>query len=298
LDDNRRVNPRGRVTPLSNSITRAAPIFSFDTGLFFDRPVELGGSRLTQTLEPRLFYLYVPLEKDQDEIPRYDTDNVSQNYNFLFRESRFTGPDRLGDANQLTTAISTRLLQDGREIFSASVGQIQYFSDRDVTLSGVPDTRSRSDLIGETALSLIPRWSVRAGINYDTFDNQVVKGRADLRYNPESGKVLNFGYRFTRDDLEQTDVSGSWPLSNQWRLMSRWNQSIRENLLLELLMGLEYQDCCWAVRVAGRRYRNGTDDPDIKNALFFEVELKGLAGLGTNLRNLFSERIPGYVTEY
>jgi LPS-assembly protein len=306
LEDNRRVRTirrenrpnRIRVTPLSNSITRTTPMFSFDTGLFFDRPIELGGNQLTQTLEPRLFYLYVPLEEDQNEIPRYDTDNVSQNYDFLFRESRFTGPDRLGDANQLTTAISTRILRDGRELFSASIGQIQYFRDREVTLSGIPDTRSASDVIAESSLRLRRRWSVRAGINYDTFANEVVKGRADLRYNPKAGRVLNVGYRFTRDDLEQTDVSGTWPLSHRWRLMGRWNQSIRDSLLLELLMGLEYQDCCWAVRVAGRRYRNGTEDPDIKNAIFFEVELKGLAGLGTNLRSLFSERIPGYVTEY
>ncbi|WP_455205534.1 LPS-assembly protein LptD, partial [Kaarinaea lacus] len=44
---------------------RSVPTFSFDSGLFFDRATTLGSAKV-HTLEPRLFYLYVPYREQSN----------------------------------------------------------------------------------------------------------------------------------------------------------------------------------------------------------------------------------------
>ena len=108
--------------------TRALPYARVDTGLVFDREAGSQGQR-TQTLEPRVVYSYVPY-RNQDELPIFDSGLPDLNLTELFRTNRFVGSDRIGDANQVALAMTTRLFDtvSGAQYLSATIGQIRYFS--------------------------------------------------------------------------------------------------------------------------------------------------------------------------
>lgn len=128
----------------NSSLNRDVPVFSVDSGLYFDRQTQLFGSNYRQTLEPRLFYLYVPY-KDQKDIPLFDSGETLFNFDSLFRDNRFSGTDRIGDENKLSLGVTSRWIEDnGFERQNVSIGQAYYFKDRKVQLPGL-DYRDRKD---------------------------------------------------------------------------------------------------------------------------------------------------------
>ena len=291
---------------LSNddSPQRSAPIFSVDSGLFFERPwpsAWLGDS--TVSLEPRLFYLYVP-ERNQEAIPLFDSIAIDPSFTTLFLDNRFTGADRLGDANQITTAITGRVISnaDGREQLRASLGQIHFFDNRSVTASTDADTDElddkRSDLFAEAQVNLDAGWALRSTLQWDMDENRTERSSFDLRYRPQWGgdgaNLFNIGHRFARDDLEQVDLSFLWTLNSQWRTVGRLNYSLDTNNTLEALAGFEYGDCCWALRMLARHHRDEPDAKEADTAVYMELELKGLAGIGNRIDKLLEESILGY----
>jgi len=290
---------RDNDSDFEDSPERSAPIASLDGGLFFERPTDLRwwwDEAGLLTLEPRLFYLYVP-NRNQSDLPRFDSFDVDQSFPWLFLDNRFTGADRLGDADQLTVALTSRLLRaaDGIERLRLSVGQIRYFRDREVTLfdTDEPERSNHSDLIGETVLKLTPSWSLRGGLQWDTSDNTIQRGSADIFYRPGNGRLANLSYRFAEDQIEQVDFSVFWPFSERWQTMARWNYSLRENQNVDTFAGFQYSDCCWAIRLLARHNRRDPDE-NAKNAIFFELELKGLAGIGDSIDSLLRDAIFDY----
>lgn len=280
-----------------NSPTRGLPIVSVDSGLFFERTVDWSwlGSGL-QTLEPRLFYLYVP-DRDQQNIPLFDSTEVDRSYAWLFLENRFTGGDRVGDANQLTAALTTRLIQtdQGQERLRASIGQIFYFEDQEVTLENIrPDTDKSSVLIGEAFWRLSEKLDLRGTAQWDPRPSDLQRTAVDLRYRHDPGRLVNVSYRLSDvDELEQLDISMLWSLGDRWRTMGRWNYSLESQRNLDLFAGVEYQDCCWALRMLARQ-RRSDPEADAENAVYLELELKGLAGVGQNIDGLLEDTILGY----
>ena len=284
----------------ATSPSRSTPILSVDSGLFFERPVQWSWFEDgIQTLEPRLFYLYVP-NRDQSDIPLFDTTEVDRSYSWLFLENRFTGADRVGDANQLTTALTTRLIdgQTGAEKLRASVGQIHYFRDREVTLNNTdPEEDNTSDIIAEGVFSVTPALSLRGTIQWDPDQDLTRRSALDVRYHPVDGRLLNVSHRFAEeDDLEQIDVAVVWPLNEQWRTVARWNYSLQADRNLDLFAGFEYGECCWALRMLARQNRDDPED-EADNSVLVEMELKGLAGIGSSINNLLERAILGYQPE-
>jgi LPS-assembly protein len=275
--------------------SRTVPIFSLDTGVFLERDLIFAGAPLLQTLEPRLFYLYVPFREQQD-LPVFDSGLRGFSFARMFTENRFTGADRVGDANQVTVALTSRFLEraTGAERLSASVGQIYYFRDRLVTLPGTePPSEGSSDLLGEIAARPLPSWRTSAGIQWNPHFDQAEVGSLDIQYLPDRSRVLNLGYRYRRDDIEQTDLSFLWPLGPQWRLVGRWNYSLRESRTLETLAGVEYESCCWGLRIAVRDYLvNAEGETD--TGIYLQLVLKGLTSLGQDVENLLEHGILGY----
>ncbi|MFW5451443.1 MAG: LPS-assembly protein LptD [Methylophagaceae bacterium] len=294
LDDN--------VTPgIDKTPTRTLPVVSVDSGLFFERETSFAGSHYTHTLEPRAFYLYIP-ERNQADIPVFDSSLRTFNMGQLFSYDRFSGTDRVGDANQLSLAVTSRFIdqQTGREKFRASIGQIRYFRDRDVVINEMIGTRSDSDFVAEIAASIAQEWSVRSEIQWNPHGNTSNLSALQLRYRGDNGQILNISHRYRRDGattldgLEQIDISARVPFNKQWSMVGRWYRSLKDARTLEGLLGIEYESCCWASRLVVRNYINDASDDDRNLAIFLQLELKGLGDFGQKTEKLLERSILGY----
>ena len=279
----------------NSSQDRAIPIASIDSGLYFDRDTQWFGKNYRQTLEPRLFYLYVP-DKDQNDIPVFDTAETTFNYASLFRDNRFVGSDRIGDENKLSLGITNRWIEDnGFERQRFSIGQAMYFKDRKVQLPGI-DYRTRADALANVspyALEYEYRfnrdWRATSDFNWDPDSRSTRSGSAMMHYQPEDspGKIINAGYRYRNDlvrydqstgkwnvgggdygtpgqpgyvkdyyKIQQHDFSVIWPIVPQWSAISRWQFDYNRNRTLEAFGGFEYDNCCWKLRLINRYWVN------------------------------------------
>lgn len=280
----------------NNSASRTLPIFSLDSGLFFERDLDVVKNSYTQTIEPRLFYLYIP-NKDQNLLPVFDSALSDLNMTTLFSENQFTGDDRINNANQLSLAITSRMIDksSGIERFSATVGQRYYFTDQKVTLPGGSETEdNNSDIIASMTARLSNKWNLDAFWQYNTDDEGMLRTNILARYNPEPGKLINAGYRYTQEFLEQVNLSGQWPLGRGWYGVGRLNYSINNKNLIESLAGLEYDSGCWQGRAVVQRVETATADANY--GFFIQLELGGLASIGSNPLNLLRRDIPGYLS--
>lgn len=276
---------------LDTEPSRTLPIASVDMGLNFERL--MNGSGRVQTIEPRLLYVHVPFE-EQANLPVFDTILPDLNLVQLYRENRFLGVDRIADTDQLSIGITTRIMEtgSGRELMSATIGQALYLSDQAVTLPDQPASAGdSSDYIAELRFLLYDNLNFDVGHQWS--DNGTTKSEARLQYRPARNKILNFAYRFRQGSLEQGDVSWSWPLTQSWNFVGRYNFSLRDDEVLEQFYGLEYESCCWGLRLVGRRYistRDGTQDSSIG----LQLVLKGMTSVGTAADKLLERGVLGY----
>jgi LPS-assembly protein len=282
---------------------RLIPVASLDTGLFLERDVRLFGREQLQTLEPRIYYLFVG-QQNQDRFPVFDTGLYDFTFSQLFRDDRFAGGDRVGDANQVTLAMTSRLFdhKGGLERMRFSAGQIQYLDRQTVTLPGTdPETDSSSELVGE--LSLMPTDALRlsGNLTWDPHIPQTRRGTFYLRYAPDDERILNLGYRVrrgiaqvpTRPSLEQVEASTRWPIRGAASFVGRVVYSVAQAQTIESFGGIEYDSCCWAARGVIRRYVTSSTN-QFDTGYFFLVELKGLTGIGAATETFIERYIPGY----
>jgi LPS-assembly protein len=275
--------------------TRTLPIFSIDSGMTFDRATAFFGRSYRQTLEPRLYYVYIPFKR-QDDLPLFDTSQADFNLAQIFTENQFTGWDRINDANQITAAATTRLIapESGAEWVRATLGQRYYFKEQEVTLDNRVRSSNRSDILAGLAGNLTRSWSASMGMQHNVDDNELEKFNVALRYRPQPGKVVNLGYRFTRDVLQQVDLAAQWPLSRRWSGLVRWNYALDDHSLLQGLAGLEYNANCWAARFVAHSFVTATNERS--DAFFAQLELSGLSRLGISPLELLRQSIVGYQT--
>ena len=310
-----------------SSPSRTLPIASVDTGLQLERAAGSHDQR-TVTLEPRVMYLYVPY-RNQSLLPVFDTAVPDLDPVELFRTNRYVGADRVGDANQLSTGVTTRLLSaiDGRQYLTATFGQQLYFTTPRVTLPGeLPRTGRRSDLVAQLALTAFEHWSADAEVQWDPQSSQTQRAHVEVQFHPASDRVVNLGYRFERGifeeaalvtglpgetpvcgapgspscNVEQIETSAAWPIGSSWSVFARGVYSLADHEALERFAGFEYRACCWNLRLGARRYvgarptsstaRTGPQDTGI----WLQLELTGLASVGSASDASLAEAIPGY----
>lgn len=274
---------------------RTLPIFSTDAGVVFERQTAFGGASLVQTLEPRLYYLYVPY-RDQSRIPVFDSGQQDINFATIYSENQFAGWDRINDANQVTLGVTSRFLQSdsGAERLRVGVAQRFYFATQRVTLPGVPSrTSTSSDLLAALSGTIAQHWTADAGAQYSTNFSETQRFNVGTRYQPGPGKVLNLSYRETLNSIRQTDVSAQWPVGRGWTGLSRWNYSLREKRTLEGLVGAEYNGGCWVLRVVAHRFATATQQTS--TTFFVQLELNGVSRIGSNPLETLKRNIGGYV---
>tara|TARA_B100000959_G_scaffold168740_1_gene176731 strand:- start:14946 stop:17741 length:2796 start_codon:yes stop_codon:yes gene_type:complete len=301
-------------------------VYSVDGGLVFEREMTRGTGGWTQTLEPRVYYLYSEFE-DQSQLPLFDTSELNFSFSQLFRDDRFSGGDRSADADQATVAITSRILNPaGKETARVSIGQIQYFEDRLVSLSNPLQTwlprysplTNNSALAGEVAFTLGSNWRFNSDLQWNEDTQEIDEGSIQLRYQRDNDHLFNVAYRYRslvntpyftlpgRVDprIKQTDISGIWPVNANWKLLARWNYDHSNSRNLESFAGIEWSNCCATIRLIGREWVDEDELflPNIEpnRGIFVQFTLNGLGNLtGGGLSNLLSDGIWGFrETEY
>lgn len=298
---------------------RGVGVFSLDTGLVFEREMNLGNGFI-QTLEPRLYYLYSE-QKDQSYLPTFDTAQLNFSFGQLFRDDRFSGRDRVGDANQISAAIGSRFINArGQEKARISIGQIFYLEDRIVSLDSPvqswvtlqPRDTDRSAIVSEGSYQFNDTWRFNADVQWNEFDQRIDEGSAGFRYQSDDSHIFNLAYRYRllvnlygpvpagiNPEIKQTDVSGVWPLSNNWRLLGRWHYDHSNSRNLDTFAGVEYSNCCATIRLIGREWIDDDefflqqDEPN--TGVFFQLTLNGLGNIsGGGISRLLSDGILGF----
>lgn len=282
-----------RISEGTKGITRTLPIASVDAGLLFERETDWFSRALTQTLEPRLYYLFVP-DRDQANIPLFDTTIADYNFAQIFADNIYSGSDRIADANQITAAVVSRLLDDkGVELMRAAVGQRYYFRDQTVVIPGLTPRKDRTaDLLAALSGRLGDAWFFDSAWQFNPNTQATQRFVVGARYQPGPGRVLSAGYRMQRDVLEEIDLSGQWPLYGRWVGVGRYNYSFQERRLIEAIGGLEYNAGCWSARFVVQRFATATNE--VNNAFFLQLELNGFSRVGSNPLDLLKRSIPGY----
>ncbi|WP_338845566.1 LPS assembly protein LptD [Massilia sp. W12] len=284
----------GVAAQAEKNLNRFVPTFSLDGGLVFERPVKWGGDKLTQTLEPRLFYVNTPY-REQSQFPLFDTAEAGFNFAQLFAENRFTGHDRISDANQVTLAVVSRLLESsGAERMRFALGQRFYFRNQRVQLdpNGSEIRDSRSDILLSAAGQLTPTINFDSGLQYSVSKHQVYAANYGVQWAPQPKHVLNAEYRYLRNSFELLNVSGQWPLAGRYYAVGRISYSLPERQTVKSLAGFEYNADCWVFRFAAQRFSTSTKGAT--TTLFLQLELNGLSRLGSNPIDALSKNIPGY----
>jgi LPS-assembly protein len=346
--------------------TRALPYARVDTGLVFEREAGSQGQR-TQTLEPRLVYSYVPY-RNQNELPIFDTGLPDLNLTELFRTNRYVGEDRIGDANQVALALTTRLFDtvSGAQYLSATIGQIRYFTiprvglpdnalsetsgETLVTIPGVnplalpgqalvnsrgqvimalpgqyvaglpaqtfasaapgqtTEAFPASDLVADVAVTAYKNFSFNFDYLWNPYTSETDKSEVSVQYRPDPSRVLNLGYRFQQNILNQQvilkqwDGSFAWPIGAHWNTVGRWVYSVQEpKQTIEQLAGFEYKSCCWKIQLVQRRYVRVTSGPTgltagLDTSIALQLELTGLSSVGKPANTFLEREIRGYST--
>ena len=273
--------------------SRNLPIYSLDSALTFERETTLWGRAFLQTLEPRLYYVYIPF-RPQNQLPNFDTARADFNFAQIFSENQYTGGDRINDANQLTAAVTSRLIDpdSGDEQLRFTLGERFYFKPQRVSLTPGVSNSQNTDVLAAVTGQITKQWFTDLNTQYSIDDSQTQQTNAVLRYHPDIAKAVNLGYRYTRDSQEQADVSAEWPIGGRWTGLARYNYSLRNRTLLEGLLGVEYTAGCWAARFVMHRFVTATQE--YTNAIFFQLELNGVSRIGASPLEVLRQNITGY----
>ncbi|EKY3199311.1 LPS assembly protein LptD [Cronobacter turicensis] len=293
---------------LEDSVNRVLPQFKLDGKVVFERDAGLIGDGFTQTLEPRAQYLYVPY-RDQSSINNYDSSLLQSDYSGLFRDRTYGGLDRIASANQVTTGVTSRIYDDASvERFNVSVGQIYYFTqsrtgDDDINWEKNKDTGSMV-WAGDTYWRISDRWGLRGGVQYDARLANVATGNGVIEYRRDDDRVLQLNYRYAspeyiqatlpsystaeqyKDGINQVGMTASWPIVDRWSVVGAYYYDTNANEAADQMLGVQYNSCCYAIRVGYERKLNGWDIDKSKydEVIGFNIELRGLSsnyGLGT-----------------
>ncbi|HRA13354.1 MAG TPA: LPS assembly protein LptD, partial [Giesbergeria sp.] len=268
------------------------------------------GRAFMQTLEPRAFYTYTPY-RDQHLLPVYDTAANDFNFATIYTENAFGGNDRIADNNLLTLGVTSRLLDPatGAETARFGVAQRFRFSDQQVSLPGTPAVSERlSDVLVGGAVNWVPQWSVDSTVQFNRKTGRSIRSTIGARYQPGDYRVISAAYRLQRGTSEQVDVGWQWPLNDLWgdkgaaggKVGERWysvgrlNYSLQDRKLVDAVVGIEYDSCCWIGRVVLERLQNGLNNSNTR--LLFQIEFVGFSrlSLGSNPLSSLKQNIPGY----
>ncbi|MEX1221594.1 MAG: LPS assembly protein LptD [Idiomarina sp.] len=294
------------------SVKRSLPNLRWRGRLNFERELDWGGDTYRQTLQPQIQYLYVPYT-DQSDIGIYDTTLMQEDYNGLFRARRFTGLDRIADANQVTIGATTSFLNDkAEEVLRFSLANIQYFEDSETQLfNGTTEvTTGSADFAGELSFRINDRWSFNSAIQYDGELNRTQKSQTAVEYRKDHQNLIQINHRTATnlldEDIEQIGMQGAWNVSPQWQVAGNWYYDLNNSFTNDAMLGVQYSNCCWAVQISGYRRINrnleafqpnqmqAIGQPEFDNGVSVQFIIKGLGSSNRGLLDMLEQSLFGY----
>ena len=283
------------------SISKTFPIFSMRGKMIYEK---MSTNNILQTLEPEMYFLYIPAG-NQDAIPIFDSGDIDFKYN-LFSENKFYGQDRVNDAKQITLALSSSMIntKNGNELLRATIGQIFYLDDRSVNIdNSETNSKSTSNILGLVNARLDDNWKLSGYSEYNPHGNYGEKNQIRLSYKRPYGKqnqIFNTSYRFSRGEQEEVDFSAVLPFNSRTSIIGKINYSFnnrRSNSedVLEKMIGVEYESCCYGIKLVAREFWNGVKVDDV---LYFEFLPKGIATSDNTTAELLRDGILGYQDKF
>lgn len=309
----------GTLADGATTANRLIPTVSLDSGLVFERNASYFGRAFTQTLEPRLKYIYTPY-RDQSLIPNYDSGAYDFNFATIWADNAFAGDDRVVDNNLVTAGVTSRLLdpETGAEALRLDFAQRYRFSPQQVTLPGTsPEARGWSDIMLGAGIHWTPKWSMDTVVQYNLDTRQSTRSSVSTRYQPSAFHVLNLTYRNDRIlNTKSVGVGWQWPLgdifgggshselgttrtgggscSGRWYSIGRLDYDLIGKTVSNLIAGFEYDTGCWIGRIVLEKLQNGLGTSTSR--IMFQLEFKGLTSVGTSPLSTLRDNIRGYET--
>ncbi|WP_444938282.1 LPS-assembly protein LptD [Microbulbifer sp. JMSA002] len=314
----------------------SAAQLTLDTGLYFERDGFAFDRDYIQTLEPRLYGLLSsnanqegffditgddindigPIDPQSNNL-LYDTSLFTFSYDQLFRHSRFTGNDRIDDASRVALGLTTRFIEpiSGRDLLSASIGQVFYSSDTQIGLEELIEETPRSELAARLESRPIQSLRIGSELVYDDTEHNVNRGNFSLRYFDDEARIFNLSYYYKRDNVtfinkdgveqvgptRQLNSSTVLPINTHTSIMAGAAYDLSLNRELEYLAGIEYDDCCYRARLLWRRTLDNdlagvvrAEDLQYDEGIYLEIQLKGLAGFGATVTQMLSQGIANF----
>lgn len=297
--------------------SRTVPIVTLDAKLFAERDFSVLGFNLFQTLEPRIYYVYIP-KVNQDDLPILDTGSMDINDYTMYLPNRFSGGisgfggDRIGDTNRISAGIDTRIFakESGRQILAFNLGQVFHLEKREINLPNRTYSHGAlSNLFGGFDLNPQSDIAIRGTFVWDPSQTNFERKAISLNYEPSSKTIVKVAYRFTRaphknlKSIKQTDAVFRMPIN--WipdaSIIGLWSYSIEEKKTIEAFGGVEYESCCWGLRVIGQRYLNGNKangQSEYVTGIFLQLRLRGLGGLGKGRDPLITRYLPEAISRF
>jgi len=306
--------------PMSDGRTTASrviPTASLDSAWVFERETSGLGQTLSQTLEPRVMYVYTPYS-NQSAYPLFDTAPKDFNFESIFTENAFSGIDRVSDSNQLVAGLTSRFVDtvSGAEALRLSLVQRVRFAPQRVTPDGQPQTQRFSNVIAAASTRLVPSWNLEASAQYDPDRRALSQVLVGTRYSPNPFRTVMLNYRENLDLTRQVELGWQWPMLGPTPLeretsgtaskvvsgsggcrgsvytVGRLNYNLNENRVTTGLFGFEYDAGCWIGRLVVQRVSTGLSSATTQ--LLLQLELVGLSSLGASPLQVLKDNIPGY----
>jgi len=286
---------------LKENVTRYIPSYKINTGLNFERDFTVLNSEYKQTLVPQVQYLYVPYQ-DQSGIGIYDTTEMEQDYYALFRDNRFSGYDRIAQANVITFGLSSNILNSqGQEKVHFAIGQNYYFTTSETIIPDYEDsdddtdTVSGSEIVGEFDINFNNKYFFHSGMEWNADENEIESANSAIEKRWQYNTYLQLNYRYVAidedgDDEDLVDQLGTkfnWSMNEQWTSYGSYYYDLEYNHPYESIIGIKYQDCCWSLGLSYRKYISeindlDTDDYETESSYGINFELTGLGGAGSS----------------
>jgi LPS-assembly protein len=210
---------------------------------------------------------------------------------------------------------TTRLYDEkDTELFRFSLGQIVYLQDPEAIDSTSLETEEPADsvLASELLWHWSQSWYLNTALQYDSSNERMVKSNVTLDYIADDKSLIQLNHRYSREvsdyEIAQIGVLGTTPIDDKWKLIASYYRDINKHHMIEANFGLQYESCCWAVRMVAKRQINTnlelalndlSQPPTFDNGIAVQFVLKGFGeGAGFSVSDMLSNGIFGYRRPY